>query len=159
MFLLIFKVPEWSLWWSVGLGWPILVFVWSLRVRRGIKLNLLKVAVVRWPRVAHDSLAPLSVRMRRVDLDQKDHFSWYDPDLWRSDHHLFDMIQRKKYRSPLVVIWSRAKILRILIEEKNLINNKKTSWSFADSWIKSFSQNKTNFEQISRSFLSFISRV
>ena len=31
-----------------------------------IKLNLLKVRVVRWPRVAHDSRAPLSVRMRRV---------------------------------------------------------------------------------------------
>ena len=34
------------------------------------------------------------------DLDQKDHFSWYDfswyPDHWRSDHHLFDVIQGKK---------------------------------------------------------------
>ena len=152
MFLLIFKVLEWSLWWSARLGWPVVVFVWSLRVRRGIKLNLLKVRVVRWPRVAHDSLAPLGVRMRRVpfsssllkwsrqkrslDLDQKDHFPWYDPDLWRSDHHLFnmiqtyedqitncsiwsrekiidhhlfDMIQGKKYRSPLVVIWSWEK--------------------------------------------------
>ena len=139
MFLLIFKVLEWSLWWSAGLGWPVVVFVWSLRVRRGIKLNLLKVRVVRWPRVAHDSLAPLGVRMRRVpfsssllkwsrqkrslDLDQKDHFPWYDPDLWRSDHRLFNMIQRKNYRSPLVRydpdLWRSDHHLFNMIQRKN----------------------------------------
>ena len=67
-----------------------------------IELHLLKVRVVRWPRVAHDSLAPLSVRMRRAqalyksDQDKKAHWIWIKKITFR------DMIQtyedKKKYR-------------------------------------------------------------